>query len=298
MEQLIIIGSGPAGITAALYAVRANLSPLVITKGIGALEKAEKIENFYGSGEILSGQALYDKGVDQAKNLGIDFLEAQVLAITWDDYFTVKTTEGDFDVEAVIMATGTKRSTPPVKGLKELEGRGVSYCAVCDAFFYRGKDVAVIGNGEYAVHEAEELIHLAGSVTILTDGKEMELENEEKAALSRFRIVKEKLAAVEGEASVTGVRLENGGVIPVSGIFVAVGAAGSSDIARQIGAAVTEKGNIKTDEQMQTTLPGMFAAGDCTGGLLQVSKAVYEGTLAGMSAINYIRHLHKNAEHS
>ena len=142
-----------------MYAARANMDPLVINNGIGALEKAEKIENYYGMEHPVSGKELFETGLAQAKALGVRILEAQVLGIGGFYTFTGKTTAGDFDTISVILATGSKRKAPAIPGIKELEGRGVSYCAVCDAFFYRGKDVAVLGNSDFALHEAEELEH-------------------------------------------------------------------------------------------------------------------------------------------
>ena len=157
MENIVIIGAGPAGISAALYAARGNLNPLVINNGIGALEKAEKIENYYGLEQPVSGRELYERGLAQAEALGVRVIEAEVLGISGFDTFTGKTTAGDFDTVSVILATGGKRTAPKIPGLREFEGRGVSYCAVCDAFFYRGKEVAVVGNGDFALHEAEQL---------------------------------------------------------------------------------------------------------------------------------------------
>mgnify|MGYP002588574442 CR=1 FL=1 len=202
MEKIIIIGAGPAGISAALYAARANMDPLVINNGIGALEKAEKIENYYGMEHPVSGKELFETGLAQAKALGVRILEAQVLGIGGFDTFTVKTTAGDFDTISVILATGSKRKAPAIPGIKELEGRGVSYCAVCDAFFYRGKDVAVLGNSDFALHEAEELAPMAGSVTIYTDGKEPEFSRK-----SSFAVNTMKIQSVEGDEKVSGLRL-------------------------------------------------------------------------------------------
>lgn len=295
MEKLIIIGAGPAGISAALYAARGNLDPLVLNYGPGALEKAEKIENYYGLEQPLSGQELYERGLEQARNLGVRILEAQVLGMGGFDTFEVHTTEGTFEAESVILATGGKRKTPSIPGIKELEGKGVSYCAVCDAFFYRGKEVAVLGNSDFALHEAEELANLAAGVTIYTDGKEPEFSREHSIAVNTMEI-----QAIEGEQRVEGIRLrsdvtaldtgqENVSFMPADGVFVALGTAGSFEIARQVGAELTEKGQIKVDETMATTVPGLFAAGDCTGGLLQIAKAVHEGCQAGISAIQYVR---------
>ena len=147
---------------------------LVINNGIGALEKAEKIENYYGLEHPLSGQELYDTGIAQAEALGVRILDAQVLGVGGFDTFVVKTTEGEFETQSLILATGSKRAAPKIPGVKEFEGKGVSYCAICDAFFYRGKDVAVLGNGDFAMHEAKELSNTASTVTIYTNGEEPE----------------------------------------------------------------------------------------------------------------------------
>ena len=293
MEKIIIIGAGPAGISAALYAVRANMDPLVINNGIGALEKAEKIENYYGLEHPVSGKELFETGLKQARALGVRILDAQVLGISGFDTFQVKTTAGEFETVSVILATGSRRKTPSIPGIKELEGKGVSYCAVCDAFFYRGKDVAVLGNSDFALHEAEELAPVAGSVAIYTDGKEPDFSKE-----SPFEVNTMKIQSVDGENQVAGLRLCGNSsaiekiqtsYIPVAGVFVAMGTAGSTEMARQMGAVLTEKGNIKVNEKMESTIPGLFAASDCTGGLLQVAKAVYDGAQAGISANQYVR---------
>ena len=295
MENIVIIGAGPAGISAALYAARGNMNPLVINNGIGALAKAEMIENYYGLEHPLSGKELYDRGLSQAKALGVRIIDAEVLGIGGFDTFTVKTTAGDFDTVSVILAIGGKRIAPKIPGIKEFEGRGVSYCAVCDAFFYRGKEVAVVGNGDFALHEAEELRNVTQDVTIYTDGKEPEFSREHSIAVNTM-----KIQSIEGEDKVSGLLLQSDvsaqnaetpekSFYPADGVFVALGTAGSTEIARQMGAEVTDKGNIRTDETMETTIPGLFAAGDCTGGLLQVSKAVYEGSMAAISAGKYVR---------
>lgn len=295
MEKIIIVGAGPAGISAALYAARANMEPLVINNGVGALEKAEKIENYYGLSHPMSGKELYETGLSQAQALGVRILEAQVLGMGGFDTFEIKTTEGTFEAQSVILATGSRRNAPKIPGIKEFEGKGVSYCAVCDAFFYRGKEVAVLGNSDFALHEAGELSNTAGAVTIYTNGKKPEFSKESPYPVNTMRI-----QAIEGEEKVSGIRLEaevtaqeegkeTTSFMPADGVFVAMGTAGSAEMARQMGAELTEKGHIKVDENMESTIPGLFAAGDCTGGLLQIAKAVHDGAQAGISAIQYVR---------
>ena len=140
MYDVAVIGSGPAGITAAIYAKRRNLSTLVISKGNGALEKAIKIDNYYGFANGVSGKKLYEKGMKQAKNLGIEIVKDEVINIEYINQFTVETVNSKYEAKSVILATGTNRNTPKIKGIKEFEGKGVSYCAVCDSFFYKDRE--------------------------------------------------------------------------------------------------------------------------------------------------------------
>ena len=124
MENIIIVGAGPAGISAALYAARGNMDPLIINTGIGSLEKAEKIENYYGLEKPLSGKELFERGLEQARALGVWILDAQVVGMGGFDTFEVKTTEGDFEARSVILATGSKRASAKIPGVKEFEGKG------------------------------------------------------------------------------------------------------------------------------------------------------------------------------
>ena len=155
MGKIVIVGSGPAGCSAALYAARAGMETTVISKGIGALQKAEQIQNYYGFEEGITGAELYRRGVAGAQAVGTQFVTAEVVGLDYAATLVVQTTAGDYPADAVILATGTGRIAPKIAGLAEHEGRGVSYCATCDAFFYRGKTAAVLGTGEYALHEVQ-----------------------------------------------------------------------------------------------------------------------------------------------
>ena len=283
MGKIVIVGSGPAGCSAALYAARAGMETTVISKGIGALQKAEHIQNYYGFEEGITGAELYRRGVAGAQAVGTQFVTAEVVGLDYAATLVVQTTAGDYPADAVILATGTGRIAPKIAGLAEHEGRGVSYCATCDAFFYRGKTAAVLGTGEYALHEVQALLPLAGKVILCTNGEPLTAEFP-----AGVTVCTEKLEAIEGEETVTALRLAGGGLLPADGLFVALGVAGSAALARKLGAPV-ENGRIVVDEKMQTGIPGLFAAGDCTGGMLQVCKAVYEGALAATEAIKQIR---------
>ena len=283
MPKIIIIGSGPAGVSAALYAVRAGADTTVLTKGSGALDRAEKIENYYGFAQPVSGAELERRSIENAKRLGVKFVAAEAVGLTYTDQLTVETLGGDYPADAVILATGASRAAPRIPGLAGLEGHGVSYCAACDAFFYRGKDVAVLGSGEYALHEVQELLPVVKSVTLLTDGAPLTA-----AFPPEVKVLPQKVEAILGETVVTGVQLSGGETLAVSGVFAALGVAGSTALARKLGAEV-DGSRIVVDEKMQTTVPGLYAAGDCTGGLLQVAKAVYEGAQAATEAVKALR---------
>ena len=283
MPKIVIIGSGPAGVSAALYAVRAGVDTTVLTKGPGALDRAEKIENYYGFAQPVSGTELERRSMENARRLGVQFVTAEAVGLTYTDKLTVETVDKNYPADAVILATGASRAVPRIPGLAGLEGHGVSYCAACDAFFYRGKDVAVLGSGEYALHEVQALLPVVHSVTLLTNGAPLTADFPPEVT-----VCPQAVEAVLGETVVTGVQLSGGAQLPVSGVFVALGVAGSTALARKIGAEV-DGNRIVVDARMQTTVPGLYAAGDCTGGLLQVAKAVYEGAQAGTEAAKALR---------
>lgn len=283
MSNVIIVGSGPAGISAALYTVRAGLDTTIIHNGVGALAKAHAIENYYGFALPVSGEALAMSGVEQARRLGARIVEDEITGIGFEDKLTLTGAGGQYAADFVILATGSPRSAPRIPGLSEHEGQGVSYCAVCDAFFHRGKPVAVLGEGEYALHEIRALLPVVRSVTLVTDGKTPSIQVPDEVRLDTREI-----AAVESDENGLRIRFKTGGVLPVSGIFVAYGVAGSAELARKIG-AMTEGNRILVDPTMATNIPGLYAAGDCTGGMLQVAKAVYEGALAGTAVVKAAR---------
>ncbi len=286
MKKALIIGAGPAGISASLYLARSGIASVtVVSNGISSLEKAEKIENYFGFAEPVSGAELLENGKAGAKRLGVKIIEAELLELnlTSDLRFEAETTIGKETYDSVLIATGAARKKPDIEGVKEFEGKGVSYCAVCDAFFYRGKSVAVIGDGEYAVHEAVTLSSTSSDVTILTNGNSL------KAELpGNIKCIDKKITAVAGNSRVESVLFEDNSRLEASGVFIAVGTAGSTEIARKIGAAADEK-KIYVGQSMETNIPGLYAAGDCTGGLLQVSKAVSEGAAAAMSMIRFLK---------
>lgn len=291
MYDTIIIGGGPAGITASLYIKRAGFNVLVITKGESALNKAKKIENYYGFEKPISGRVLIENGEKQAKALGVNILKKEVIGIKYTndnnyEVITANQTQNErYIAKTIVLATGANRNKPNIKGVQEYEGKGISYCAICDAAFYKNKDVAVLGNGEYAIGEIEELLPVVKSVTMLTDGQE-HIEN--RSNNEKFKINDKKIREFRGDNKIEEIEFEDNSTEKVNGIFIAQGTASSLDFAKKLGAGI-EENYIIVNADMETTIPNVYAAGDCTGGILQISKAVYEGTKAGLSIINKLR---------
>ena len=284
MYDVIIIGAGPAGIAASLYTQRGNLKTLVLYNEKSGLEKAEQIENYYGFENGISGESLYKTGIKQAKNIGVDVKKEEVIKIENNvDNFKVITPKGEYISKVLILSTGNKKNKPKIKGIEKFEGKGVSYCAICDGFFFRNRSVSVIGSGNYAVSETNELINIANNVTILTNG-----EKAPEIRANNVNIDTKEIDEIVGESRVEGVKFKDGSEISTDGIFIAQGVAGSADFAKKLG-IITNKDNIVVNSDMETNIKGIFACGDCTGGLLQVSKAVYEGAKAGIEIINYLR---------
>lgn len=207
----------------------------------------------------------------------------KLFGIYKDESFVVETVNSEYEAKNVILATGKERLTPKIKGIKEFEGKGISYCAICDAFFYRNKNVAVLGSGNYAIHEAKQLMQVAKSVVLLTNG-DKRIENRDIDIDVNEKNIKE----IRGSNKAEEIQFFDDTTLTLSGIFIAVGTATSTDLAKKIG-AIIQNNNIKVNEEMQTSVKGLYACGDCTGGLLQISKAIYEGTKAGLSVINNVK---------
>lgn len=275
MKKVIIIGSGPAGISASLYTVRGGVDTTIISNGVGSLGKAHEISNFYGVVGNVSGLELAENGIKQAKALGVKFIEDEVVGLTFEDGFVVETASRKYSADYVVIATGASRNMPASLKVSEFEGKGVSYCAICDAFFYRKKDVAVIGNGEFALHEINDLLPVVSSVTLLTNGDDVKVE-----VPSGVKVDTRRLKALEGDTKISGVVFEDGDTLAISGLFIALGTAGATALARKVG-AILDGNSIAVNSTMETSVPGVYAVGDCVPGLKQVAKAVYDGAIAG-----------------
>ncbi len=249
MYDVIVIGDGPAGITAALYAKRRNLNVCIISKRESGLKKAEKIENFYGFPDGISGEELYNNGIKQAQKLKIENIIDEVVELKFSGNFEIETVNSKYEAKAVILATGVNRNVPQIKGIQQFEGKGISYCAICDAFFYKGKDVAVLGSGNYAIHEAEQLKPIVKSVTILTNGEQI-IENRN----IDVSVMKKPIREFRGDSKIKEIEFEDSSVKQINGVFIALSIASSNDLARTLGARI-ENNHIVVNSNMETTVP-------------------------------------------
>lgn len=286
--DVIIIGKGPAGISSSLYVKRSNLNVLVLGLDDSALLKASFIDNYYGCNHIKGNTLFYD-GIKQAQDLGVIIKSEEVISISIETIentkqiaFKVKTLNGEYKTLALIIASGTKRSLPNISNLEDYKDKNLSYCAVCDGFFYRNKKAYVLGSGEYAISEAIELTKNASEVFILTNGDHLEIDN------PKIKVENRKIKSFIGENRLTQIEFEDRSIVEVPSLFIAWKTAGGYDFARKIGASIKDD-KIIVDENMATSVPGLFACGDVTGPLYQVAKAVYEGEIAGLQASEYVK---------
>lgn len=284
MKDVIIIGGGAAGASAALYCCRGGLDTLVITNGRSALVRAKIIENYYGTGRI-SGAELYARGIEQAKSVGAEIIDGEVIAASFDGHFEVKTVSAVYRSRRLILATGAARKSVDIAGIEEFEGKGVHYCAVCDAFFYRKKKVAVLGAGEFAKHELETLAAVASHAVLLTNG--------EKTGFTSSDVIDKRITRFFGGAAgsdhIGGAEFDDGSRVEFDGLFVAVGVMGAADIAKSMGVMTDASGSIAVDGRGMTNIPGLYAAGDCTAGIRQISKAACDGMICAMDAIKELK---------
>ena len=267
----IIIGKGPAGISAAVYLRRANLDVTVIGKDFGALGQAQLIENYYGFDRPLTGLELAEAGQRQAERLGIPVRTEEVTAIEADGEFTVRTTQGAYRARAVLLATGKARREPELENFAALKGKGISFCAVCDGFFYRKKDVAVVGGGDTACEEATYLASICRKVYMIVRKPHLRASKAMQERVFNTTNIEvmfnHNTAEVLGdESGVTGALLRcNDGKevrIDIAGFFLAIGHHPNTELfADQL--TLDAEGYIKTEAgTSKTNIEGVFAAGD------------------------------------
>jgi len=295
--DVVIVGAGPAGITAGIYAKRARLETVVIEKlGVGGqIVLSDSVENYPGFPEI-SGYDLMQKFEEQAKAFDLEIEDGEVIAIRDEgEYKLVKTGDHDYKTRSVIIASGAKSSRLGVKGEEEFIGRGVSFCATCDGFFFRGKDILVVGGGDSAITEALFLSKIVNKVYVAHRRSELraaKILQERAFANPKIEFVWNSVVEeITGKDAVEGVILRDvvtrdRSELAVSGVFMYVGLVPNTEFT---DAKKDDAGFIQTDEQLATSIPGVFAAGDCrTAQRRQVATAVGDGALAAVSAERYL----------
>ena len=298
--EVIIIGGGPAGLTAGIYTARNRLNGLLIEKGgIGGLMvNAEQMENYPGFPEGISGFDLGELMHKQALKYGLEILLAEVSGVELQEkQKVVKTTQGNFIAGAVIIAGGSERSKLGVPGEEEFTGKGVSYCATCDAAFFNEQTVAVVGGGNAAIYEALHLTKFASKVTVIHRRHRLRatvVVQEKAFAEPKIEfLLSTVVKAIEGKDFVQKLKLqdvktEKQSILEVAGVFMAVGLKPNTEYLKNT-LPLDEKGHIITDEQMKTKIPGIFAAGDIrSGSIRQTVAAAGDGAIAAISAKNFI----------
>ncbi len=297
MTDILVIGSGPAGMAAGQYAARAGYSVTIIDPmgPGGQLLYIDEIENYPGE-ESLSGYVLSEKMEKQCSSFGVTIEYKRALSIRKDNnLFYTMTDEGEIESKAVIVATGAEHRHLGVKGEEEYRGKGVSYCATCDGPFFRGRTVVVAGGGDTALTDALYLSKLCSRVIIVHRRSSFRaqkvLQDRVKERDNISFIMEENIAEISGDGKeVKSVTLTGGRKVETDGVFVFIGMTPSSAVAAEL--AETENGFIKVDRAGRTTLPGLFAAGDVTTtSFRQVVTAAADGARASHSADEYIQSL-------
>ena len=292
--DVVIVGSGPAGLQAAIHAARKKVSVLVLGKDHKSSLFKAHVENLCCLFNA-TGQSMLETGRRQAANFGAQFLDTDILKISiQDNRFRLDTEDGKrLTCSALILATGSARNTLRVKGEKELLGKGVSYCVDCDGNFYRGEEVVVVGDESAAADGALTLAEIAGTVHLICNDLNVsepllsKIDNS-KVVVHRGATIKE----IAGEDRVAGLVLEDGSTLSATGVFIELGAKGLMELATSLGVALDDEMRfISTDKGQRTNVPGIFAAGDICGPPWQVAKAVGEGCVAGLNAADYAKKL-------
>ncbi|MEM4251086.1 MAG: FAD-dependent oxidoreductase [Candidatus Bathyarchaeia archaeon] len=291
LTDILVVGAGPAGLQAAIYASRSKVRTLVLGKlKFSGLAKAH-LENYCCIDGKLQGLDFLTNGVKQARSFGAEVLEQEVLKIDKvDGEFRVYTDEGNEIVtKALILATGVRRNRLGVKGEEEYIGRGVSYCIECDADFFKGKVVAVVGGGSAAASGALLMKAYAQRVYLVSETLDVGERLRSQLEASEVKILQRGIREIQGDQRVRRLVFTDKSSLDVDGVFIELGQKGAVDLVSGIGVLLDDEGYIMTNRSQETNVPGLFAAGDVCGPPFQVAKSVGEGCVAGLSAVKYVR---------
>jgi thioredoxin reductase (NADPH) len=292
-----IIGAGPAGLSAAIYASRGQLKTIFFGDETKSnLYKSHIISNYFAFPSHPSGPELTKLGMEHALQFGAEHQRVEIVDVKIADdqtYILKDNLKNTYQTKTLIIATGQSYALTGIQREQEMTGKGVSYCVTCDGFFFKNKQVVVIGSGDYAAEEALQLLAYTNKVTVLSHGKPFNINPEFRKELEKAKIeLKEtpRIKTLIGEEKVEKIQLSDGQEMAAEGVFMAVGIAGATSFAKKMGLEM-EGNYIKTDKEGKTNLPGLFAAGDCTGSPPQVASSVGNGCNAALSAIKLVRGL-------
>ena len=289
--DVAVIGTGPAGLQAAIHAARKKVSVVVLGKVVNSAMTGTHVENYFGIPGIKDGDSILADGIAQAKAFGCTFVEYNVISAEDVGGSFVITAEDDstYEVKSVVIATGVSRKALGVPGEKELFGKGVSYCAICDCNFYRGKVVAIVGDETEAAVSAAMMTRYASRTYWVSADVKASSVAKEKAIAAGAILLETSIESIRGENRVSSMVLADGSEVDVDGVFIELGAKSSADLAMDLGVMPEMDDSIKVDRQCGTEVPGVYACGDVTGKPWQVAKAVGEGCIAGLSAADHAR---------
>ena len=288
--DVLVIGSGPAGIQAAIHASRRKVSVVVAGRPSASAAAGTEMDNYFGTG-LVSGDRLIEEGVRQAESTGAVFSGQNVISSSRDgEAFRFVLEDGTEVVsKAVVIATGISRKKLGIPGEKELFGKGVSYCAVCDCNFYKGRRAVIVGNESEAATSAEMMTGYASETSWVAWDVQASPVLVEKAEAAGVRFYGSKPRAIIGETKVEALELEDGTTIPTDGVFIELGARSAADIAMDLDVMPEMDDTIKVGTDCATEVPGVYACGDVTGKPWQVAKAVGQGCVAGTNAAAFVK---------
>ncbi len=293
-KDVVIIGAGPAGIQAAIHAVRKRCDVLLLGRIERSALFSAHVENYACVEGVKSGEELLTAGMNQVKQFGVEVMDDDVLKVhQLDDGIRLELESGvDVETRTLIFANGTARKKLNVPGEKELFGRGVSYCVDCDANFYRNATVAVVGNASAAVDGALTLTGYATKVYLINKELVASQELQDKLKESDVETISSTwVTEIKGGGEVKSLLLDNGEEIDLDGVFIELGAKGAMELALELGVTLDMEtmSYIEINKKTETNVPGVYAAGDITGHPYQMAKAVGEGCIAGMEAATYAK---------
>jgi len=289
--DVTIIGSGPAGLQAAIYAARKNVAVVLVGKISGSAAYGTRVENYFGLPGPFSGTDLLMNGIRQARSFGAEIIDTNVISAEKTKTGFKVTIESGMVVnsKAVILATGVSRVKLGVPGEKEFSsGKGVSYCAVCDCNFYKGKRVAIVGGQSEAAISAEMMTKYASDTYWIYPEFDADKVLIGKAVAAGVHVVESAVKEIRGTDKVSSVLLGNGTELPLDGVFIELGGRSSVDMAMDMGLMPEMDDTVKIDSGCATSVPGLFACGDVAGKPWQIAKAVGDGAVAGLSAAAYV----------